>query len=89
MGGKGKRAALPFQDSKKRKRAEFKYKAEPRHAKFFKEWRGANLYVFAPNPPMRAQSHAVFEEHYKTAGWLPRPHKKAPEPKQGGEVRND
>ena len=71
MGGKGE-AALPFEKEaggiqyNKEQTAQMgrsepfaqnqEYKVEPRHSNSFKEWRGANLYALAPNPPMRAQS---------------------------------
>ncbi|MEK7100488.1 MAG: hypothetical protein AAB921_00115, partial [Patescibacteria group bacterium] len=30
-----------------------------------------NLYALAPNPPSARNQPRHFEEHYKTAGWLP------------------
>ena len=44
------------------------HKKEPRHTKFFKEWRGAKSICVCPKPTQRAQTPAVFRRYYKMAG---------------------
>src|SRR3989344_191600 len=68
MGSKGERR-LPF----KKRKGVIQIQMVPRHTTIKKEWRGANLYVLAPNPPMRARSSPPFLRNIiKRRGWLPR-----------------
>jgi len=66
--GRQRRGAASFWE---KGRTGFKYKVVPRHAKFFKEWRGAKSVCVCPSLPCAHIIPAVFEEHYKTAGMAP------------------
>jgi len=64
-------AALPFQDSKKRKRAGFKYKWSLAMQNSLRNGEAQNLYALGPPSRPRAIIPAVLKKYYKTAGMAP------------------
>ena len=65
-------AALPFQDSKKRKWAGFKYKWSLATHSFLRNGEALDFVCACPIPPLRAQSSPPFLRNIvKRLGWLP------------------
>src|SRR3989338_2536025 len=64
-------AARPFQDSKKRKRAEFKYKRCLAMQNSLRNGEAQNLYALGPPSRPRAIIPAVLRNSIKRRGWLP------------------
>ena len=64
-------AALAFQDSKKRKRAGFKYKWSLAMQNSLRNGEAQNLYVFAPPALCAHKSPPFLGDIIKRRGWLP------------------